>query len=101
MLEGTAFFPFPKPGRLRKDMTKWEQDDAKKRTDGAKRWLNASGRKDLANRKKIMKGRYIFSLHFENPSGPTEKSRSNSCKVDGKRSRKPDEKKMENKGTLP
>ena len=74
MPEGTTFFPFAKPGRLREGMTKWEQDEAKKRTDRAKRWLHACGRKDFANTKQITKDTYICSLHFEDPSGPTEEN---------------------------
>eukprot|EP00794_Sanderia_malayensis_P010599 gene10599-11720_t len=72
MPEGTTFFPFAKPGRFREGMTKWEQDQAKKKTERAKRWLHACGRKDFSNIKQITKDTYICSLHFANALGPTE-----------------------------
>ena len=39
MPEGTTFFPFVKPEKLREGMTKWEQDQANEKTEQAKRSL--------------------------------------------------------------
>ena len=49
MPEGTTFFPFAKPGKLCEGMTKWEQDQANKKTEQAKRCLLSCGRKDFSN----------------------------------------------------
>ena len=55
MPEGTTFFPFAKPGKLREGMTKWEQDQANKETEPAKRWLLSCGRKESSNINQITK----------------------------------------------
>ena len=48
MPNGTDFFPFAKPGRYRQGMTKWEMEQAKIKTERAKRWLHACGQKDFS-----------------------------------------------------
>ena len=74
MPDGTVFLPFSKPGRHREGMTKWELEQAKIKTERAKRWLHACGRKDFSKLEQITKDTYICSLHFFNGQGPTEEN---------------------------
>ena len=55
MPEGTTFFSFAKPGKLREGMTKWEQYQTNKKNEQAKSWLHACGRKEFSNINQITK----------------------------------------------
>ena len=72
MPEGTKFFPFPKPGKIRQDSTEWEKSQAKLKTEKARRWQYLCGRKDFSRPEQITKDTYICSLHFAESSGPTD-----------------------------
>lgn len=69
----TYFIRFPKPGRIRDNMTEWEKNQAKLKTEKAKRWQYLCGRKDFQNLKQITKDTYICSLHFVGGKGPEGK----------------------------
>ena len=47
MKEGVFFIRFAKPGRLKDTMSDWERQQNLKKTEKAKRWLHACGRKDF------------------------------------------------------
>ena len=47
---------------------------AKIKTERAKRWLQACGRKDFSRLEQITKDTYTFSLHFCNSQGPTDQN---------------------------
>lgn len=68
----TFFIRFPKPGKIKDSMTQWEKDRESSKTEKAKIWAHACGRKGftVAN---IKKDTYICSQHFIGNYGPTEK----------------------------
>ena len=68
--EGTHFIRFPKPGIVRDNMNEWERNQAKLKTEKAKRWQFLCGRKDFQKLKQIKKDTYICSLHFVGGKGP-------------------------------
>ena len=70
--EGTFFICFPKPGKLRDNMTEWEKNRAKLKTEKAKRWQFLCGRKDFQKLEQIRKDTYICSLHFIGAKSPTD-----------------------------
>ena len=51
--EGTFFIRFPKPGKLRDNMTEWEKNQAKLKTEKGKRWQFLCGRKDFQKLEQI------------------------------------------------
>ena len=56
---------------LRDNMTEWEKNQAKLKTEKAKRWQFLCGRKDFQKLEQIKKDTYICSLHFIGvPSNP-------------------------------
>lgn len=70
---GTSFLPFPKPGKINESMTPWEKNKQNIKTEKAKRWAHACGRKDFGIQN--IKGHtYICTNHFVNNSGPTEEN---------------------------
>lgn len=69
--EGTFFIPFPKPGKVRDNMTQLEREHAKLRTEKAKRWQFLCGRADFQSLEQIKGSTYICSLHFVGGKGPT------------------------------
>ena len=69
MPDGTYFLPFAKPGKVKEGMTKWKRDFQAQRTEKAKRWIHACGRKDFHSVSQITKDTYIGSLHFVEPIG--------------------------------
>ena len=70
-LPGTYFIPFPKVGKIKESMTQWEKNRQSERTERAKQWIHACGRKDFGI-ENITKDTYICSNHFVGGSGPTE-----------------------------
>lgn len=68
--EGTFFISFPKPGKIRDNMTQWERERAMVRTEKARRWQYLCGRADFQNVEKITSHTYICSLHFDGGKGP-------------------------------
>ena len=72
MPDGTTFIRFPKPGKIRENMTPWEREQAKLKTDKAMRWQYLCGRKDFTKLEQITKDTYICSLHFIGSKGPTD-----------------------------
>ena len=68
---GTYFIPFPKVGKIKESMTQWEKNRQSERTEKAKQWIHACGRKAFGI-KNITKDTYICSNHFVGNSGPTE-----------------------------
>ena len=66
------FITFAKPGCLKDTMSDWERQQNLKKTEKAKRWLHACGRKDFNRIEQIKKDTYICSLHFVGQKGPTE-----------------------------
>lgn len=70
-LPGTYFIPFPKVGKIKDSMTQWEKNRQSGRTERAKQWIRACGRKDFGI-ENITKDTYICSNHFVGGSGPTE-----------------------------
>ena len=64
---GTCFLPFAKPGTIKDNMTEWEKRQQKSKTERAKRWIHACGRKHFTLVKQITKYSYICSLHFIDP----------------------------------
>ena len=62
MPEGTIFFPFAEPGKLREGMTKGEQDKTNKKTEQAKSCLHACGRKEFSNIKQIAYDFFIWKF---------------------------------------
>ncbi|XP_048576644.1 uncharacterized protein LOC125559010 [Nematostella vectensis] len=70
--EGTNFIRFPKPGNVKDGMTEWEKGQQILKTEKAKRWLHACGRKDFSKISDIKKDTYICTLHFMEGKGPTE-----------------------------
>ena len=67
MPDGTYFLPFAKPGKVKEGMTKWEKDFQAQKTEKAKRWIHACGRKDFNSVTQITKNTFICSLHFHEP----------------------------------
>ena len=61
------FYPFTKPGYIKETMTNWEKEKQNQRTEKARRWLNACGRKDFNSIEQITKHTNICSLHFIDP----------------------------------
>ena len=54
-------------------MTEWQKKQEIAKTDKAKRWLHACGRKGQFDRvEQITKDTYICSLHFVGGKGPTD-----------------------------
>ena len=70
-MKGVFFIRFAKPGRLKDTMSDWERQQNLKKTEKAKRWFHACGRKDFNRIEQIKKDTYIYSLHFVG-QGPTE-----------------------------
>ena len=71
--EGTEFIRFPKPRKITDSMTEWQKKQESAKTDKAKRWLHACGRKGQFDRvEQITKDTYICSLHFVGGKGPTD-----------------------------
>lgn len=68
---GTYFIPFPKVGKIKESMTQWEKNRQSERTEKAKQWIHACGRKAFCI-KNITKDTYICSNHFVGGSAPTE-----------------------------
>ena len=58
------FLRFVKPGRVKGNMTSWQKEQEKQKTEKAKRWLQACGRKDFSGISDIKKDIFICSLHF-------------------------------------
>ena len=69
MPEGTTFFRFPKPGKIRDNMTQWEREQARLKTEKAKCWQYLCGRQDFSKLSQIKKDTYICSLHFVGSQG--------------------------------
>lgn len=72
--EGTFFIRFPKPGKDSDGMTQWQREQAKLKTEKAKRWQFLCGRSDFQNIDKITRDTYICSLHFVGGKGPTSEN---------------------------
>ena len=72
MREGAFFIRSAKPGRLKDTISDWERQQGFKKTEKAKRWLHACGRKNLNRIEQIKKDTYICSLHCVDKKGPTE-----------------------------
>ena len=53
-------------------MSDWERKQNLKKTEKAKRWLHACGRKYFNHIEQIKKDTYICSLQFVGQKGPTE-----------------------------
>ena len=53
-------------------MSGWERRQNFNKTEKAKRWLHAYGRKDFNHIEQIKKDTYSCSLHFVGQKGPTE-----------------------------
>ena len=66
----TVFIRFAKPGNIKDSMTEWEKQQQIDRTEKAKRWVHACGRKGFTI-KRIKNHTYICSLHFIDGNGPT------------------------------
>ena len=65
---GTCFLPFAKPGTIKDNMKEWEKRQQRSKTERAKHWIHACGRKHFTLVKQITKYSYICSLHFNDPS---------------------------------
>ena len=72
--DGVFFIRFCKPGRVKDDMTNWQKEQEKMKTEKAKRWLHACGRKNFSHTSDIKKDSYICSLHFIGENGPTDEN---------------------------
>ena len=55
-------------------MTSWQKEQEKQKTEKAKRWLYACGRKDFTHISDIKKDIYICSLHFVGENEPTDEN---------------------------
>lgn len=64
LTEGTFFIRFPRPKKITDNMTEWEKNQAKLKTEKAKRWQYLCGRADFTKLEQIHKDTYICSLHF-------------------------------------
>ena len=64
---GTEFLPFAKPGKIKDNMTEWEKKKEDLKTERAKRWIHACGRKDFNSIEQINKYVFICTLHFLPP----------------------------------
>ena len=53
-------------------MTEWEKNQAKLKTEKAKRWQFLCGRKDFQKLEQIKRDTYICSLHFIGGKSPTD-----------------------------
>ena len=73
MKGGVFFIRFAKTGSLKHTMSDWERQLNLKKTEKAKRWFHACGRKDFNRIEQIKKDTYMCSLHFAGQKGPTEK----------------------------
>ena len=97
MREGAFFIRSAKPGRLKDTISDWERQQRFKKTEKAKRWLHACGRKDLNRIEQIKKDTYVCSLHCVDQKGPTEEHPDPVKAGDeafGRRQRKPPKKKL-------
>ena len=63
----TKFFPFAKPGVIKDGMTAFEKKKENMKSQRAKKWIHASGRKEFTSLSQITKDTYICSLHFIDP----------------------------------
>ena len=72
MKEGVFFIRFVKPSHLKDAMSDWERQQNLKKTEKAKRWLHACGRKNFNRIEQIRKDTKICSLHFVGQKIPTE-----------------------------
>ena len=68
--EGTYFIRFPKPGKIKENMTQLQRNMESEKTEKCKRWIHACGRENFTI-SNVKKDTYICSQHFEDPSGPT------------------------------
>ena len=68
---GTTFLRFPKPGKIRENMSEWEKLKARRDMEKAKCCIHACGRKDFTKVEQIKKDTYICSIHFVDGK-PTE-----------------------------
>ena len=64
----------PNQGRVKDNMTSWQKEQEKQKTEKVKRWLHACGRKDFSRISDIKKNAYICSLHFVGENGPTDEN---------------------------
>ena len=81
MPPGTTFISFPKPGKLKEGMDNWLVNFENKKTEKAKRWMHACGRKDFSNVSQITKDTYICSIHFNKDScDPIIAKSTSACK---------------------
>ena len=58
--------------RLVESRLKWEKNRELEKTEKAKRWLHACGRKDFCELNQIKKDTYICTLHFVGGKGPND-----------------------------
>ena len=65
--QGTVFYSFAKSGIIKEGMTNWDISKQNAKTEKARRWLNACGRKDFNSLAQITKDTYICSIHFVDP----------------------------------
>ncbi|KAK7909478.1 hypothetical protein WMY93_014162 [Mugilogobius chulae] len=83
--EGTFFISFPKPGKIRDNMTQWEREQANVKTEKATRWQYLCGRADFQSLERITSSTYICSLHFNGGKGPRseadEPERATDCEL--------------------
>ncbi|XP_066919410.1 uncharacterized protein [Clytia hemisphaerica] len=70
---GTFFISFPKVGKLKDSQTEWQKGKERGKTEKAKRWIHACGRKGFTI-SNITKSTYICSKHFIGGNGPTEEN---------------------------
>ena len=67
-------YDLPNQGRVKDNMTSWQKEQEKQKTEKVKRWLHACGRKDFSRISDIKKNAYICSLHFVGENGPTDEN---------------------------
>ena len=72
MKEGVFFIRSAKPGCLKDTTSDWERQQNLKKTEKAKRWLHARGRKNFNCIEQIRKDTNICSLHFVGQKRLTE-----------------------------
>ena len=60
--------------RVKDNMTSWQKEQEKQKTEKVKRWLYACGRKDFTHISDIKKDIYICSLHFVGENEPTDEN---------------------------
>ena len=88
MPEGTNFLPFAKPGIIKEGMTPLEKERESAKTQRAKRWMHACGRKNFCSLSQITKHTYICSLHFDQPIGENSDPRLSTVNADSRRKRR-------------